>query len=112
MKGRFVTIGTRIRAARDARGWTQFQLGIVLGRRDTEVSRWERGQLNPRASAVAEVAQALGVSADYLLGITNEMVLDPAWTDHSAVRPTHSLERLPKAPSEASAPQTPRPAKR
>ena len=107
-----MTIGTRIRTARDARGWTQFQLGIVLGRRDTEVSRWERGQLNPRASAVAEVAQALGVSSDYLLGITNEMVLDPAWTDRSTVRPTHPLEQLPPAPVAAPAQQKAPPAKR
>lgn len=106
------TIGTRIRAARDARGWTQFQLGIVLGRRDTEVSRWERGALNPRASAVAEVAQALGVSCDYLLGLTSEMVLDPTWSDRSAVRPTDALAQLPEAPVEAPAPQKVAPPKR
>jgi hypothetical protein len=100
-----MSIGTRIRAARDARGWTQFQLGIVLGRRDTEVSRWERGALTPRAAAIAEVALALGVSADYLLGLTSEMVLDPTWTDRSAVRPTDALAQLPTAPVEEPTPQ-------
>jgi transcriptional regulator with XRE-family HTH domain len=100
-----MAIGPRIRAAREARGWTQFQLGIVLGRRDTEVSRWERGALNPRAGAIAEVAVALGVSADYLLSLTKEMVLDPTWTDRSAVRPTDALAQLQAAPVEEPAPQ-------
>lgn len=100
-----MSIGTRLRSAREARGWTQFQLGVVIGKRDTDVSRWERESLMPRADIIIMWSQALGVSADYLLGLKKEMDLDPSWTDRSQVRPDIALGQLPEAPAEAPAPR-------
>lgn len=100
-----MNIGRRIRTAREARGWTQFQLGVVIGRRDTDVSRWERENLMPRADIIILLARALGVSSDYLLGLKKELDLDPAWVDKSASGPLVALEQLPEAPAEAPAPR-------
>ena len=104
-EGEKMSIGTRLRSAREARGWTQFQLGVVIGKRDTDVSRWERESLMPRADIIIMWSQALGVSADYLLGLKKEMDLDPSWTDRSQVRPDIALGQLPEAPAEAPAPR-------
>lgn len=100
-----MSIGTRIRTAREARGWTQFQLGVVVGKRDTDVSRWERDVLGPRPDVVANIARALGITTDYLLGLTPELVLDPKWIDHSQSGPLSALEQLPQAPTEAPSPR-------
>lgn len=101
-------IGTRLRAVREAREWTQFQLGTAIGKRDTDISRWERESLMPRADIVILLCRALGCSADYLLGLKDDMGLDPYWVDKSHSGPAHALEQLPEAPSETEA----RPAKR
>jgi transcriptional regulator with XRE-family HTH domain len=100
-----MSIGSRIKAAREAREWTQFQLGVVMGKRDTDVSRYERENLMPRADVVILLARALGVSSDYLLGLKKDMDLDPAWIDHAASGPLLALEQLPPAPTEAPARQ-------
>ena len=107
-----MAIGPHIRSAREARGWTQFQLGVVVGKRDTDVSRWERQNLVPRADVVANIAMALGVSTDYLLGVTKELALDPKWVDLSSRGPMESLGQLPAAPGEEPAPTKQRRSKR
>lgn len=97
--------GERIRAAREARGLTQFDLGIMIGRRDGDVSRWERGVLLPKIGTFVELTRALGVSLDYLAGLTDQMRLDPAWSNAGKDTPTRHLERLPPAPVAASPPR-------
>lgn len=100
--------GARIRAAREARGLTQFDLGVMIGRRDGDISRWERGTLAPKIGTLVNISRALGVPLDYLAGISDEMTLDPAWTDGRHESPAQHLERLPAAPR-AALPQRPAP---
>lgn len=40
--------GEQIRAAREARGWTQYQLAKMLGVADRTVGSWERGESIPK----------------------------------------------------------------
>lgn len=96
--------GERIRTAREARGLTQFDLGVMIGRRDGDVSRWERGVLLPKVATLVEISAALGVPLDYLAGVTDQMLLDPAWIDARKHSPTQHLERLPPAPKAAQPP--------
>lgn len=90
--------GKRIRSAREARGWTQFDLGVAINHRDSDVSRWERGVLQPKVATMVNISRALGVTLDYLCGVTNDLVLLPDWTDVRTMRPEQHLERLPEAP--------------
>jgi DNA-binding XRE family transcriptional regulator len=60
-------ISERIRAARLAAGLTQAQLASILGTHQSAVSGWERG-LAPRAHRLPQIAAALGVTVDALLG--------------------------------------------
>jgi len=66
-------IGSRIRAARKARGLTQIELGEVVGIAQPQVSALERGATrNPKADTLRALAEALDVSADYLLGLEGD----------------------------------------
>jgi transcriptional regulator with XRE-family HTH domain len=54
-----VTIGQRIKAAREARGWTQQQLANAVGCWATQISRWENGVNPPFYATVEAIARAL-----------------------------------------------------
>lgn len=54
-------IGERIRAAREAAGWSRRRLAHTLGVEAETVATWERGTSTPRAATVARAAALLGV---------------------------------------------------
>lgn len=104
--------GERIRAAREARGLTQFDLGVMIGHRDGDISRWERGVLMPKIATLVNISAALGVPLDYLAGVTDDMALNPAWEGTRRESPTQRLAQLPPAPPEPSPQPRQRPARR
>lgn len=55
-------------------GMTQLQLATRLGVTPGTVYNWERGQGEPRASQVAALALALGVSADEIIRALPEQI--------------------------------------
>ena len=59
--------GNLITALRIGRGFSQFQLGKLLGVSDKAVSKWENGNAKPRISTCYRLADILGVSLDELL---------------------------------------------
>ncbi len=66
-----MTIGEKIRAARVAKKMTQKQLGIILGfseaSAERRVQKWEYGAMQPSLQYLRPLANALGVSLDYLV---------------------------------------------
>ncbi|WP_236718563.1 ImmA/IrrE family metallo-endopeptidase [Actinoplanes sp. TFC3] len=62
-----VGVGQRIRAAREARGWSQGALASRLGRTQTAVSYWESGNRALALDDLIAVAEVLGVSTASLL---------------------------------------------
>jgi transcriptional regulator with XRE-family HTH domain len=61
-------LGERIAQARLQAGLTQKQLADKLGTTQRVVTYWEREAVGLRADQLAQLAEALGVSADYFLG--------------------------------------------
>lgn len=61
-----------IRSLRIDRGYTQKQIGEVLGISQNTYSQYEIGVLNYPVDVIIKLAQFYGVSTDYLLGLTNE----------------------------------------
>jgi transcriptional regulator with XRE-family HTH domain len=55
-----------IRELRDARGWTQLELGNKLGVTPVTVYNWERGQHMPTAPQLRALAQVFEVSMDVI----------------------------------------------
>ena len=62
----------RLRKAREELGWSQRELARRAGVNDTLVSRYENGLSEPSATNVRLIAEALRLSIDYLLGLSDE----------------------------------------
>jgi transcriptional regulator with XRE-family HTH domain len=65
------TLGDRIRMHRARLRLSQTDLGKQVGLSTNGVSLIEQGKVDPRASLIRAIADALGVSTDYLLGRKN-----------------------------------------
>lgn len=75
--------GERVRTAREAKGLgrNMFAMEVNLASRLTEhearyneanVQKWETGKTWPRAQNLGAIATVLGVTSDYLLGLTDD----------------------------------------
>lgn len=71
-------IGLRLKTVRKEAGLTQQQLAKRLGIPYQSIGQWERGIRNPKIETLQAIANAIGVSLDYLLGNVNDpfFVLD------------------------------------
>jgi len=63
------TLGERIRRHRVRLRMTQGELGDLVGLSTNWISAIEAGHADPKASRLKALAQELGVSTDYLLGL-------------------------------------------
>lgn len=59
----------RIEQARKEKGWTQDQLAEAMNTSSVQISRWETGKRDPQTATLIKIANALGVSLDYLAGV-------------------------------------------
>jgi len=62
----------RLKEIRVKNHLTQEELAEKMRTEKTQISRWERGESIPRSEALIELSQILGVSVDYLLGLSEE----------------------------------------
>lgn len=66
-----MTISTRIRDARKAKGWSQLDLARRMGLSDAygpmQVSHWENEYKEPTPASLLRLSDALEVTVDYLL---------------------------------------------
>lgn len=64
----------RLKKSITERGLTQRMLATLIGTTEQSVSRWANGNRTPNADMLYRMCKALDVSADYLLGLSNEKV--------------------------------------
>jgi transcriptional regulator with XRE-family HTH domain len=74
MKDGFV--GQKIKALRQARGWSQYRLAKVAGIPRPMITAWELGKQNPSAKYLAKLAAAFGVPVEALLYGDNVQITD------------------------------------
>lgn len=67
-----MTFGERLRECRRAKGLTQEQLANAIGITDGSIANYENDRNDPRLFNVSCMATALGVSIDYLAGLSNK----------------------------------------
>lgn len=63
-----LTVGERIRRLRRQRGWTQCELAAETGVARNTLAKWETDVCLPRTVPLFDLARALGVSMDAVLG--------------------------------------------
>lgn len=66
----------RIKELRTSLGLNQIQFGRKLFVTKQCVSNWENGNIQPSIDMVIKISKTFSVSADYILGISNEHTLD------------------------------------
>jgi transcriptional regulator with XRE-family HTH domain len=66
-------LGQRIASMRGYRLMTQDDLGALVGVTKQTISGWERGRRFPSADDLVKLCGVLNCSADYLLGLSDEM---------------------------------------
>ena len=64
--------GERLRDIRKDHGDTQESLGKKLGFATPTVSKWEQGKTDPDLETFKKICKMYDVSADYLLGLTDD----------------------------------------
>lgn len=69
-------IGDKIRYLRDKAGFTQSYLAKKLGISRSAVNSWEMSLSSPSLSNIIEMMEIFHVTADYLLGTSDKMMLD------------------------------------
>lgn len=62
----------RLRELRERLGWSQRELARRCGLGESFINRYESGISDPSAANIKLIAEALGISADYLLGLSDE----------------------------------------
>ncbi|MCL2674984.1 MAG: helix-turn-helix domain-containing protein [Firmicutes bacterium] len=63
-------VGERLKELRAEKGVGQNKLAADLCLSNASISYWETGKQEPSASAIFKLARYFGVSADYILGLT------------------------------------------
>ncbi len=61
-------VSKRIKAQREAKGWTQTRLSYAVGVAPGTISRWERGEVEPTLDNARDLAHALDVTVGWLIG--------------------------------------------
>ena len=59
----------RIKALREARGWTQAELARRINITRNGVNSWEQGLSIPSPACLVDLSKVFSVSTDYLLGV-------------------------------------------
>ena len=64
----------RVKALRSERGFSQEELGKLLGVKKQTVTHWEAGNNYPNFDTLVKMARLFDVSTDYLLGVEIEKI--------------------------------------
>ena len=64
----------RLKKVRESQGLSQRAIALATGITPAQISRYEAGLQSPTEDAIRKIAQFLGVSADYLLGLTDDPI--------------------------------------
>ena len=71
MENKLKVFPVRLRMLRKEKNMTQRQMGDLMGITERNYQRWENGEVNASATWLIFLGDYFGVSADYLLGRTD-----------------------------------------
>ena len=71
-----MTFGERILALRKKNKWSQDELAKMVGTSAPIIGRYERNEIKPSIDTAKNIADALKVTIDYLIGGSDTMVIE------------------------------------
>lgn len=85
----------RIKKLRLSLGLNQIQFGRKLFVSKQCISNWENGNIQPSIDMIIKISKTFSVSADYILGLSNEHTLDAnGLTDEQTQHIQHFIDDL------------------
>lgn len=63
----------RIKELREENGFSQTTVATAIGGSQSNLAKWEKGQVQPTADAIIKLADFFNVSADFLLGRSDDL---------------------------------------
>jgi len=82
--------GERVSRIRKEKSLSQNELGKVAGMSGDMIGKYERGEMKPNIDTATKIAEALGVSLDYLVGSGSSKVIDKGMLNRLAL-----IEEMP-----------------
>ncbi len=86
-----MTFGEKTIMLRKQLKWSQDELAKKIGTSGPIVGRYERDEIKPSIEVAAKLADALGVTMDYLVGTSDKMMLDK-----KLMKRIEDIENLPE----------------
>lgn len=86
--------GNRLLNLRKERGWSQPELGKQVGTSGAIIGRYERGEITPSIEVAKKLADAFGVTLDFLVGdkdvpnILHDQTMLVRWQEIDALEPS------------------------
>ncbi len=91
-----MSFGKRLAKARTEKGYSQTELGDIAGVHYTQIGRYEKKGVVPAGDVLGKIANALGVTTDFLMsGTTNDQANDTL-NDKELIALFKRTEELPK----------------
>jgi len=85
----------RLKALRKQKNLSQTELGQLAGLHYTHIGRFERGTSRPSGDTLKRLADALGVTSDYLLEGSTDEAAKAKFEDRELLQQFQEVERLP-----------------
>lgn len=86
----------RLRMLRKQKNLSQTELGQLAGLHYTHIGRFERGASRPSGDTLMRLAEALGVTSDYLLEGATDDAAKAKFEDRELLKQFQEVERLPE----------------
>lgn len=87
---------TRLRELRKQKNLSQTELGQLAALHYTHIGRFERGASRPSGDTLMRLADALGVTSDYLLEGATDEAAKAKFEDRELLKQFQEVEQLPE----------------
>lgn len=91
-----MSFGKRLKKARQDKGISQAQLGEIVGVHYTQIGRYESKDMKPSGEILTKLANALGVSSDFLMNGTTDEAANATLMDKELLQHFKKAEQLNK----------------
>jgi len=84
----------RLKKIRAEKGLSKIELGKLAGVHHAQIGRYENKGAHPSADVLAKIANALGVSAEYLLNGNKENLAENTLSDKELLQQFKAVEQM------------------
>mgnify|MGYP006307359493 CR=1 FL=1 len=90
-----MTFAERLRKLRSEKGFSKIELGKIAGVHHAQIGRYENKGAHPSADVLAKLANALDISAEFLLNGNKDDLADNTLSDKELLSQFRAVEQMP-----------------